>query len=311
MNERVLRVRAITQHGPRVKAFVLEPIDGTPLPSHQPGAHCFIHAGNVVNAYSLLDDGVLPDAYRIAVQRMDRGGGSDWLHDTVQVGDLLTVAGPKATFSPVPDARQSLLVAAGIGITPILAHARAAARWARPFRVIYAHRDDDPPFLQELTGIAGSRLTRVRHRDDLMKEVSRALRSQPVGSHAWACGPRGLLDWFLDDGAAAGWVPERLHVEPFEAAPAPPATRFAVVIRSTGARIDVPANASLLTALDAAGISLPRMCTRGVCGECEIGVRRGTPDHRDLILSREQRASGAVMYPCVSRALTPELEIEL
>ncbi|MGN6031300.1 MAG: PDR/VanB family oxidoreductase, partial [Thermomicrobiales bacterium] len=266
-----------------------------------------------INAYSLLDDGVLPDCYRIAVQRLHRGGGSDWLHATVRVGDILTVAGPKSAFRPVPDARQALLIAAGIGITPILAHARAAARWQRPFSVIYAHHDPDPPLLADLAALAGEALTRVRHRGELMDAVADALRRQPVGAHAWACGPAAFLDWFLDEGARAGWVPERLHVEAFTALAAATSDPFTVILRSTGRRIEVPANVSLLATLDSAGVPLPRLCTRGVCGECEVRVCAGTPDHRDLILSREQRTAttATVMYPCVSRASTPELELDL
>ena len=315
MREFQVRVEAIVPHGAggRVRDYVLAPLPGERLAAHEPGAHLFVHTEVSINAYSLLDDGVLPERYRIAVLRMDCGGGSDWLHTTVHVGDTLTVSGPKAAFSPVPDARHALLIAAGIGVTPILSHARAAARWHRPFSIIYAHHDADPPLLAELAAVAGVDLTRVRHRRELMEAVADALRRQPVGAHAWACGPAAFLDWFLDEGARAGWVSERLHVEAFAAPPAATSDPFSVVLRASGRRIEVPAGVSLLAALDAAGVTVPRMCTRGVCGECEVRVCAGTPDHRDLILSREQRSAptATVMYPCVSRASTPELELDL
>ncbi|MGC4107692.1 MAG: PDR/VanB family oxidoreductase [Thermomicrobiales bacterium] len=321
MREFRVRVEAIIPHGgrgrgrvndrDRVREFILAPLGGEPLPSHAPGAHLFVHAGTAINAYSLLDDGVLPSRYRIAVQRMDRGGGSDWLHANVQPGDILTVTGPKAAFLPVPDARHSLLIAAGIGITPILAHAHAAVRWGRPFSVIHADHDPEPPLLAELASLAGDRLTCVRHRDALRDAVATALRRQPVGSHAFACGPTGFLDWFLDEGATAGWVPERLHIEAF-AAPEPTTSEpFIATLGRSGIRIEVPSDVTLLAALDAAGVTLPRMCTRGVCGECEVRVRAGMPDHRDLIISRDQRPTASVMYPCVSRALSPGLELDL
>jgi len=313
MREFRVRVEAIVPHGSdgRVREFALAPLPGERLPAHEPGAHLFVHAGPAINAYSLLGDGILPDRYRIAVQRMDRGGGSNWMHARVVAGDILTVAGPNGTFSPVPDARHALFIAAGIGITPILAHARAAVRWNRPFSVIHAHRTPDPPLLDELAALAGDRLVRVRHRNALREAVASALRCQPVGSHAWACGPAAFLDWFLDEGQRAGWVPERLHVEAF-AAPVQTANEpFTVSLRSSGRRIAVPADVSLLDALDGAGVRLPRLCTRGVCGECAVRVRAGTPDHRDLILGRDQRATASVMYPCVSRARSAELELDL
>ena len=312
MKRMSLAIQRMDQLSADVKQFELVPADrDQQLWPHQPGAHIAVQTPVRTNCYSLTGDGVRPDVYRISVRRIGGDGGSAWLHRTAKEADRLTVSAPTSAFGPVSTARHHLLIAAGIGVTPILSHARAARRWARSFEVIYGHSAGRAPHRDELAALAGSRFTEAVGRDDLTATLTDALRRQPVGTHAYACGPPELLDTFQALAAAAAWPDERVHVEHFTVPDLGPGERFSVRVAGRSDLIDVPAGRSALHALDRAGLRVPRLCERGVCGQCRTAVSAGVPEHRDMILSPRERAANDCFYPCVSRALTPELEVVL
>ncbi|GAA3193513.1 PDR/VanB family oxidoreductase [Actinocorallia longicatena] len=279
---------------------------GGPLPAHPPGGHVVVVAGDRRNAYSLTGDGGPADHYEISVLRKD--AGSAWMH-RLEPGDPVEVSAPRSRFAPVAGARRHLLVAGGIGVTPMLSHARAAVRWDRPFLLLYGYRPGHAAHLPELRELCGDRLLEYPGgREDFAAALTAALRCQPLGTHVYVCGPGSLIGFVLEQAAEAGWPPERVHVERFAAEEAGPGVPFDVRLRS-GRRVPVPSGVSLLEALERAGITLPSMCRQGVCGECRTGLLAGRALHRDLYLTAEERST-AIM-PCVSRADADGLELDL
>ncbi|MFT4126163.1 MAG: PDR/VanB family oxidoreductase [Gordonia sp. (in: high G+C Gram-positive bacteria)] len=283
------------------------------LTPYQPGSHLIVSAGEHRNAYSLVDDGMLPTSYGISVLRRGTGGGSDWLHDTVAVGDVLEIEGPRSMFAPILDQRHALLVAAGIGVTPVVSHARAIARSGGTADIVYSYRPGRGAHLGELRELAcrpGIALHEVHGADATAALLADRFRRQPLGTHAYACGPAPLLETYQHLADAAGWPSARVHAERFTAPEQDPGEPFAVTVSSTGARIDVPPGVSLLQRLLDHGFTVPNLCRQGVCGECRIPVRRsGALVHRDFVLTDTEKAAGDAMLCCVSRG--SEIEVDL
>lgn len=278
---------------------------------HAPGAHIVVNAGGKPNSYSLTGDGTRTDGYCISVRRQGLGGGSDWLHDQVGHGDLVRISEPRSAFAPVATAKHHLYVAAGIGVTPILSHIRAALRWNRSFEVVYGHSSERAPHLEDLLRLAPDRTTVATGREQLITALRAALQQQPLGTHAYACGPGEMLTDFLELGRSLGWPEERLHVERFSAPEPLPGRPFSIRLVSTRRVLKVPSGTSALEALAEVGVTVPSLCRRGVCGQCRVDVLAGTPEHRDLILTSREREANDCFYACVSRAHTNELELDL
>lgn len=313
---RTLQVREVRALTADVSHFRLVPVDGTPLTAYQPGSHLIVTAGEHRNAYSLVDDGINPTSYGISVLRRAQGGGSDWLHDHVTAGDLVEVEGPRSMFAPVLDQRHALLVAGGIGVTPVLSHARALARLGGNADVVYsyrpghaAHLDDLRALAQTHPGITVSEATTVEETVALLTE---RFADQPLGTHAYACGPAAMLETYEDIAASSGWPAARVHLERFSAPERAAGSPFTAVVSSTGRRLDVAPGVSLLTTLLDAGLPVPNLCRQGVCGECRIPVRGEAIEHRDLVLSDDEKAAGDTLLCCVSRgAEGSEIEVLL
>lgn len=296
---------------PWIRSLELADPQGAVLPSFAPGSHLIVHAGAARNAYSLTSEGTAPRAYRISVLRCDDGaGGSRWLHG-LAVGDRIEVERPRSAFAPVSDARHHLLVAGGVGITPLLSHVRAARRWGRSFRLIYGYRPGYGAHLEELRALAGGCLEEHVDRTTLMAAVGSALRSAPLGTHLYVCGPAALLDRVRTRAVTDGWPDERIHEERFSAEPADPGREFMLRLKSIPVGLRVAPGQSILDRLTAEGVQVPHLCRRGFCGECRLVVRSGVADHRDHYLSPDERSAGTSVMACVSRASTDELEVEL
>ncbi|TQS42124.1 PDR/VanB family oxidoreductase [Cryptosporangium phraense] len=299
-----LVVRRSTEIVPGIREIEFRAPDGRPLPPHPPGSHLVLDCGPVGNAYSLTNTGF--DTYSIAVLR--RGEGSAYLHG-LRPGDRVAASTPRCEFAPVSTARKHLLIAGGIGITPVLAHVRDAERWHRDVELLYVHRPGAGAFADELAARLGPRLRRFPDRNAFGAGLAAALRDQPLGTHLYVCGPGGLLDRVLRDAAAAGWLPPRLHLERFVAAELDPGREFVARLARSDRDVVVPSGTSLLDALRGAGVDVPNLCRRGICGECRVPVLAGSPLHRDEYLADDERRS-AVMC-CVSRAETDTLELDL
>ncbi|MGW0039291.1 PDR/VanB family oxidoreductase [Gordonia sp. NPDC003376] len=310
---RVVEVRELTGS---ISHFRFVPVDapGTMLTPFQPGSHLIVSAGEHRNAYSLVDDGLFPTSYGISVLRRGEGGGSDWLHDNVTEGDVLEIEGPRSMFAPITNQHHALLVAGGIGITPILSHARAIVRDGGTADILYSYRPGHAAHLDELRALSahdGITLFEATTVDETMAVLRARFALQPLGTHAYACGPGPLLDTYTELAAAAGWPGARVHSERFTAPEQDPGEPFSVRIAATGETIDVPAGISLLQRLLDNGIAVPNLCRQGVCGECRIPVSSGAVLHRDFVLSDEEKAAGDSMLCCVSRAQDDTTELEV
>jgi ferredoxin-NADP reductase len=309
-----LVVAAVDDTVPGVRSVRLVRPDGGALPGYTPGSHVVVTCGppgSTANAYSLTGDSVAPRAYTISVLRLDAGrGGSRWVH-ALTTGDRVEVTPPRSAFPPVLAARRHLLVAGGIGVTPILSHLRSAVRWGRDVEVLYAHRPGAAAHLDDLRDLAGDALTCLTDRSALGDHLERRLADQPVGTHLYTCGPAGFMDTVTLAARRLGWPDERIHVEHFGVDDLDPGEPFEAVLRASGRTVPVPSGTSLLDALEGAGLAVPNLCRQGVCGECRVPVAAGTPLHRDLVLTDAEKAAADTLLCCVSRAADDRLELDL
>ncbi|MCF6508941.1 oxidoreductase [Blastococcus sp. MG754426] len=307
----LLRVTDVREAAAGIRTVEFVPADGGSLPAHPPGSHLVLHCGDRRNAYSLTGSGIAPESYTISVLLCpDGSGGSRWVHDLV-VGDVVAADGPRSAFAPVATARHHLLVAGGIGITPLLSHARAAARWNRDFTLLYGYRPGAGAHLEELRRLCGRRLEEHPDLAVFLARIETALAGAPLGTHLYACGPAALLDVVLGTAERLGWPEARVHTERFSAAALDPGAPFEVTLARSGRRLTVPSGVSLLEALEDSGVPVPSMCRQGVCGECRVPVVAGSPLHRDLFLGEAEKAAADSLMCCVSRSTGPTLELDL
>ncbi|OLT18705.1 ferredoxin [Pseudonocardia sp. CNS-139] len=278
------------------------------LPTWAPGAHIDLGLPSLVRQYSLCGDPADRTRYRVAVLREPASaGGSRYVHDTLRPGHLVEVGGPRNHFELAP-AGEYLLVAGGIGITPLLTMAAALdARGAR-WRLVYGGRSrSSMAFLGELARYGAA--VEVVPQDEAGHPDLAALLSAPrPGVGVYCCGPEGLLAAVEE--RCRDWPAGTLHVERFAAKARDDSglRPFDVVLRRSGRRLTVGASDSALDVLDAAGVAVPNACRDGVCGSCTTRVLEGVPDHRDSLTDPGRTD---VVLPCVSRAVGPELVLDL
>jgi vanillate O-demethylase ferredoxin subunit len=320
-----LRVTAIDAPTALIKSFTLEAADGARLPGYEPGAHLQVEipssAGGVPQwrSYSLinLDPSVDPragvEAYRLGVRREDKGrGGSRHMH-ALEVGDTLNVRAPASHF-PLAEPPRVLLIAGGIGVTPIASMAAELAAQQRDFELHFSGRTRDAlPFVEELRALAGERL--MLHTDDdpaTRLEIDALLDHAQVNQPIYVCGPAGMIDAVLASARKRGWHACDLHYELFaEAAPQEGDTAFEVELKSSGKRLTVPADKSLLDSLLENGTDVMYDCRAGYCGLCSTRVCSGEIDHRDTYLSDADKTGSKVMQVCVSRCKSGHLVLDL
>ena len=311
MTELELVVVAVDDRMPDVRALTLARSDRGPLPPFPPGSHLVLECGPVLNAYSLTGDGLAPTSYTISVLLCPNGsGGSRWLHRELRVGDTVLARGPRSAFAPVLRATRHLLVAAGIGITPMVSHLRSARRWGRDVELLYVHRPARGAHVDDVRTLTDDAAI-FTDRDTFTVALTRALANQPLGTHLYVCGPTSFMDDVTSRAVDWGWPASRVHVEHFGTDAFDPGEPFDVHLGVTGDTFTVESGVSLLTALLARGVDVPNLCRRGVCGECRITVAAGEILHRDLYLSERERATGESMMCCVSRAAGTRLELSL
>lgn len=285
-----------------IARIVLEPEDGARLPMSYPGAHIEIEVNGLNRHYSLC--GQDPDTWEVAVALEREGrGGSQWIHDNVAVGDVLKVRGPRCNFRYSPDTKKLILVAGGVGITPMLAMADEAKETGVDYELHYAGRHrENMAYLERIERDHGDKakiyVSSEGNRIDLDQFVDR----YEEGVQVLTCGPDRLTSDLLD--RLSHWPTDTVLRESFSAANLvddSQNTPFTVVINSTGEELEVPANTTLLEHLENAGHDLYADCHEGLCGTCEVGVIAGEPDHRDHLLTAREKEAGTRMLPCVSR----------
>lgn len=313
-----VRVRQRTEEAEDIASFDLVAIDGNELPAFTAGAHIDVQvAPGLVRQYSLCNDPADRSHYRIAVLRESQSrGGSAGMHAQAQSGSTLSVSAPRNLFELVPSPR-ALLLAGGIGITPILAMARTLHAQGTPFELHYCGRSASRmAFLAELQAAPFAASVQV-HCDDgepaQRFDAASTLSRPSADVHLYVCGPTGFMDHVLGTARTAGWNDAQLHREYFAAAPVDHANdgAFTVELAASGRTCQVPADKSVLEVLLAAGVDLPFSCEAGICGTCLTRVVSGTPDHRDSFLTDAEKAAGDQFMPCCSRSSTPVLVLDL
>ncbi|UVF80493.1 PDR/VanB family oxidoreductase [Gordonia mangrovi] len=298
-----LVVTAIGDAAPGIRNFTFAAPDGAELPGFVAGSHVVIAAGDRSNAYSLTGDGVAPRSYSISVLRLDDGfGGSRWMHEMLAEGDVVDVEIPRSAFAPEARATKHLLIAGGIGITPILSHLRAARRWGRDVQVLYSFRAGRAAHVDDIVDLAGARAELFTDQPAFVDRLGETLIDQPIGTHLYVCGPAGMIDHVVDTAAALGWPLSRIHFERFGTDALDAGDPFTVRLTETDTTLDVPSGTSVLEALESAGYAIPNRCRQGVCGECRLPLAAGAAVHRDLYLTDEEKGAGDAFMPCVSRA---------
>jgi vanillate O-demethylase ferredoxin subunit len=304
---------------PRVAVIDLVRPDGGELPEYLPGAHVDVLVGpapGITRQYSLCGPPRDRARYRIAVlAETTSRGGSRAMH-ALEKGDSLRVSAPRNRFGLSPEAHRHILVAGGIGVTPLLAMALELEASGGDYRMHYCARSRaEAAFAGELDGSPRVRFHFSDGVDGQRLDVARDIGRPNPGTALYVCGPGGFMDHVTASALATGWPPDAIHKERFAPAGDPaPASRtpgsFTVRLASTGAEYEVPAGESVLDVLLANGVPAPHSCQQGICGECVVRVLAGEPDHRDDVLTRAERAGG-LFTTCSSRARTPILEIDL
>lgn len=310
----ITRLQAIARD---IVLIELQAADQQPLPGASPGAHIDLHLPNgQIRQYSLTNaQGEATQAtYQIAVARdVNSRGGSTWIHDKLRTGTSLAISVPRNLFAlDTQVSGKVLFIGAGIGITPIYAMVKAAKENGLNWQLVACARSASRmAFQEELQALDPQK---VRFHFDI--EQGHALNLQALlGESSWdavyACGPAGLLDAI--EQATSTWPAGSVRMERFKAQAQDNSTHtaFQLVLAKSQQTVEVGADESALEALERIGIDHPYACREGLCGTCEVRVLEGQPDHKDNVLSDQERTAGQRFIPCISRCSGPQLVIEL
>jgi vanillate O-demethylase ferredoxin subunit len=288
--------------------------DGAELPPFEAGAHIDLHLPNgIVRSYSLSNSPKERHRYVVGVLN-DRNsrGGSRYVHEQLRVGSVISISAPRNNFPLDESASHTVLIAGGIGITPIYCMFNHLRGLGKPVELLYCARSrSEAAFCDELLAQEGVH-AHFDQEQGGAPDLRSFLASKPAGAHFYCCGPTPMLNAFEKLGEELG-LPN-VHIERFAAteqvAPAQGSAYVAFLSR-TQKSVTVPAGKSLLDALLEAGVEVDHSCREGVCGACETKVIDGTPDHRDGVLSKAERAANKTMMVCVSGCKGQRLVLDL
>jgi ferredoxin-NADP reductase len=308
-----VRVTAIRYAARDTHLFEFSRLDGQPLPAYEPGAHIDLHLPNgIVRQYSLIEPEPDPGRYTIGVKRDPASrGGSRYVHDELRVGRTLKISAPRNNFPLVENASHVVLIAGGIGITPIWCMVQRLAGLGRSWKLHYACRSRaDMAFLSALERMDGAQF----HFDDesggKFLDVGAIVTAAPADAHLYCCGPTPMLKAF--ETATVSRPREQVHIEYFtpkqEAAKA---GGFTVELARSGKEFVIPEGKSILQVLLDAGIDVDYSCELGICGACEQRVISGVPEHRDAILTEEEQAANTKVMICCAGCKTERLVLDL
>ena len=322
-----VRVASKTAAAQDICVFDLVAADGAALPPFSAGAHIDVHVpGGLVRQYSLCNPPHETQRYRIGVLRDAASrGGSQAMHEQVEVGQTLTIGAPKNHFplaSAASDgagvgAGRSLLLAGGIGVTPILCMAEALSAAGADFEMHYCARSRrHAAFLDQLAGAPYAGRVQLHFDDEdpaQRLDIPKLLAAPDARTHLYVCGPRGFIEAVLSSARAQGWPEAQLHCEFFagEVISTDADSAFEVSLQRSGRVVTVPKGITIVRALEAAGVPVMVSCEEGVCGTCLTPVIDGVPDHRDSYLTPEERAANDQMLLCCSRAKSARLVLDL
>lgn len=312
------RVASKREDAKGVFVFELLPVDAQHLPSFEAGAHVDLRVGERIGQYSLCNSPKDCGGYVIAIQRRAEGrGASREACDSIEAGSVVALRGPRNHFRITKDTDHALLLAAGIGVTPLLSMAEQLSASDVPFDLHLCSRSEgQTPFVERLRCAPYRDAVQFHFgfsRTHAAAALPTMIGAPASGRHLYICGPGGFIEAAISAARSLGWRDGAVHAERFSAEPAANGedTHFVVQIRSSGQLIDVPKGATVVQALAGAGIEVLTSCSEGLCGTCATGVLRGRPDHRDQVLTEEERAGNQVFTPCCSRSLTDVLVLDL
>ncbi|NYH14069.1 PDR/VanB family oxidoreductase [Paraburkholderia bryophila] len=320
MNTIPVRVVAAETIAEGIRLLKLAPLDGSMLPAWEPGSHIDLHLDEgITRQYSLCGSHTDTSAYEVAVKReIESRGGSKFVHESLRVGSELSISAPRNHFRMSAESGHSLLVAGGIGITPIVSMARLFHDQSHPFELLYFTRSEShAAFRDELDSgpLNGScRLLFGQERDAVETILDDALRNRREGGHLYLCGPQPFMDTVRMVAARHGWPDDAVHLEYFAAgvaADTEPQTSFDVKLARSGKTFTIAADQTIVDVLREHGTDVETSCEQGICGTCVVNVLEGCPDHRDYFLTAKEHERGDCMAICVSRSRSKLLVIDL
>jgi ferredoxin-NADP reductase len=311
------RVGERKQEADEIISLDLVSADGEHLPAFDAGSHIDVEIENgLVRQYSLCNSPAETNRYRISILREPASrGGSSAVHDRLHPGTSLRISPPRNFFALNEAAPSSILIAGGIGVTPILAMAYRLHSINAPFSFHYAARSRERAvFFQELSSSGFSARVSVYFDDDVSGkrfEAANIVRTAKPGSHLYCCGPKGFIQHVTEVAKQLGWPAEQIHVEYFAATPVLTGAPFDVVASRSGKVFHIPCERTILDVLTEAGIDIPSSCRSGVCSTCLTPVLDGIPDHRDIVQSDEEKAQNRRIAVCCSRSKTRQLVLDV
>ena len=309
-----VRVAALEQVTPHIRHFTLEALDGRALPAFTGGSHILVKMQSHTNAYSLLSDPDDTRQYQIAVRREEHSrGGSVFMHEQVGIGSELLISSPNNLFPLQPQARQHLLIAGGIGITPFLSQLHELRRRGDSYELHYAFQGPEhgafremleqgphAPYCHFYAGSTGERM-----------DLEALLGQAEATTHVYVCGPQRLIDTLKAAAQRLGIEPSRVHWEQFGAAQASTGA-FTLVLGRSGRELHIEEGVSILEAIERTNAAqVECMCREGVCGTCETRILEGEAEHLDQFLTPEEKAAQQSLMICVSRSRSARLVLDL
>lgn len=309
-----LRVERINPEAADIRSYRLVHPEGAALPPFKPGAHVDVHfPGDLTRQYLLTNGPADRDHYTIAVKREAQSrGGSAGMH-ALEVGSLVAVGLPRHNFPLAAGASHSVLLAGGIGITPLISMAKHLAAAGASFDLhAFTRSPEHTAFRGELAAspFAGRTWTwHIADADEVAKKLTELVGEPRPGAHLYVCGPGPFMELVM--ATAVAWPTEAKHLEYFGAAPVEAGAGFEVTLARSGRCFHVPEDRSIVQVLADHGVTVEVSCEQGICGTCVTPVLEGVPDHHDMFLTDEERAEGRKMTLCVSRAISPRLVLDL
>lgn len=309
---RRVKVSSIIEIAKQTLKFIFTTADGRPLPAFNPGAHIDVYLPNgSVRQYSLCGS-TADQFYTIAVKIEPNGrGGSINLHNQVNEGDFLAISTPRNNFPLVSSDKKILFIAGGIGITPIFSMIQLLAMQNRDWELHYCARSQEyAAFYDELKGIDPSKVKTYFSEKPLL-DITTLFNNLEDNFHIYCCGPSGLMHSV--ETVAKKYPQQKVHFEWFSAPinKAHPNKTFEIALKKSGLILKVPENKTILAVLRENSIFPLSNCEQGLCGSCETGLLEGEADHRDSLLSEEEKKANKTIMICLSRAKSDRLVLDI
>jgi vanillate O-demethylase ferredoxin subunit len=307
-----VRLHAISYAAAGINFYEFRPLDGQPLPAFSAGAHIDLHLANgLVRQYSLCNGQDERHRYVVGVKQDPKSrGGSRWIHEQLRVGALMTISQPRNNFALLEDAPASVLIAGGIGVTPMASMVARLCALGRDWELHYSVRCREDAVTHAALADPRVHLHVDAEQGGAWMDIAAIVRAAAPQAHLYCCGPAPMLAGF--QAAARHLPPAQVHLEHFGAVhEAAAGGGFALELARSGRRIQVCRGQTIIEALRGAGVAVQTSCEQGICGVCETRVLAGTPDHRDGLLSEQEKAANTAMMICCSGSRGELLVLDL